>query len=102
MISWKSLIKRMPLEVKTSKDDIWPIVFVKDFVDGKTLGETRFDPKQIAILMGQSDKQTIHTYLHEILHAFSETYGANLTETQILALEKGISYILKKGNLFKE
>lgn len=102
MISWKSLVKRIPLQIKTSKKDVYDIVFVKDFLDGNTLGETRFHTKQIALLLGQSPKQTIHTYLHEILHAISDTYDAKLTETQILALEKAIDFVLRKNNIFKE
>lgn len=102
MIKWKKLAKRIPFSIKTSKNDTFPVVFVTDFADGKTLGETRFDPPQIAILLGQSPKMTVITYLHEVLHAISYTHGANLTENQVLALEQSIAYILKHNNLFKE
>ena len=102
MINWRKLAKKIPISIRTSRGETFQIVFVKDFADGKTLGHTTFQPNQIAILMGQSDKMTVITYLHEVLHAFADTYGAGITESQVLVLEKTIEYVLKKGNIFKE
>lgn len=101
-INWKRLVKRIPIQIRTSDKDVYPVVFVKDFADGKTLGETRFDPNTIAIMMNQPAKLTVHVYLHEVIHAISATYNIGLTENQVLALEDALIYILKPGNLFEE
>jgi hypothetical protein len=66
------------------------------------VGETRFDRKQIAIKDKLSPKNTVITYLHEVAHGLSAEHDMQLTENQILALEKGLYYLLKDGNLFKK
>jgi hypothetical protein len=100
MIKWKQLLTRIPNTVKFGKTT-YEVLWVDAFTNEKTLGETRFDTKQIIIKTGESAKETVHTYLHEIIHALENEYGANLTENQVLALEKGVKDILKKGNIFK-
>jgi hypothetical protein len=98
-ISWKTRRAEIPHKVQIGKR-IYEIVWVSDFADGKTLGETRFDPPQIALKTEESDKETVKTYSHEILHAISHEEGANLTENQVLALENSIPYLLKPQNIF--
>jgi len=102
MANWKALRKSIPHRVVYAPKKFAEIVWVDDFPDGNTLGETRFDPVQIAIKKGLSDKLTVITYLHEMEHLWSWYYEANLTENQILALEKSFHYRLKKNNIFKD
>jgi hypothetical protein len=99
-MDWKKLRRKIPHRVQIAKDAWYEIVWVDDFKDGKTLGETRHDPRQIAILNGQSPKMTVVTYLHELMHAFCNENEADLTETQVLAFEKSFYYMLKADNLF--
>lgn len=99
-MDWKKLRRHIPHRIQISKDVWFEVVWVDDFKDGKTYGETRWEPNQIAILNGLSPKLTVITYLHECAHAFSGIHEANLTETQILALENSFYYILKENNLF--
>ena len=101
-MDWKKLKRHIPHRVQISKTAWYEIVYINDFKDGKTLGETRFEPKQIVILNGISPKLTVITYLHECAHAYSEEHGLGLTENQILAMEKGFYYLLKAGNIFVE
>jgi hypothetical protein len=98
-ISWKQRRAEIPHRVQLGKR-IYEIVWVADFADGKTLGETRFNPPQIALKTGESDKETVKTYLHEIMHGISHEEEANLTENQVLALECSLPYVLKLGNIF--
>lgn len=102
MVEWKKIQKRIPIKVQLSRTGFYEVLWREDFPGGNTLGETTFDKKQIRIKQGQSPKMTVITYLHEVLHAASEETGANLTENQILALEKAMYYMLKPGNLLKE
>jgi len=100
-ISWKSLLTKIPAKVKFGKST-YEVLWVDAFPNEKTLGETRFDVKQIVLKKDDSAKETIHTYLHECIHALEFEYDAGLTESQVVALEKGIKDILKKGNIFND
>ena len=100
MVNWKKIRKMIPIRVQLSPKVYYEIVWVDDFVDGETLGEMVTEIKQIRIKTNQSPKMTVVTYLHEFLHAVCNEYNVNLTETQILALEKAFYYVLKPNNLF--
>lgn len=102
MVLWKQYIKRIPHIVQLNKVIKFEVVWTDAFVDHRVLGETRFEPNQIVLKTGLSHKETTHTYIHELIHAVSETYDVGLTETQVLKLEKALYFILKPGNIFKE
>jgi len=102
VINWRALTKRIPSRVQVSRKSFYEICYVDAFVDKDVLGETRFDRKQIVLKDDQPHKEKVHTYLHELLHAVSEEYEVNLTETQVRALEKAIYYMLKSDNVFRK
>lgn len=96
-VNWKKLKNSIPPSFKI-KGKTWEVLWVDDFADGKTWGETRFDKKQVVIKNGLSPKLTVHTFIHELFHVISDETKANLTEKQVLALEKATPYLLE---LFK-
>jgi hypothetical protein len=100
MAKWKDLSNRIPHRIHLGKKHYAEVVWVDDFPDGKTLGETRFEPLQIAIKKKQSDKETVLTYLHEVIHCIDSIHSIGLTETQVLKLEKALTPILKDDNVF--
>lgn len=100
MSKWKDLKDRIPHVVHTGYKNRFEVVWVDDFPDGKTDGETRFEPLQIAIKRGMSDKETVMTYLHELTHAADFSHEIGLTETQVLKIEKALIPLLKDGNVF--
>jgi len=102
MLNWKSLKKRINNRIQITRKIFYEVLYIEDFRGGETLGEMRPDTKQIVIKSGQSPKNTVVTYIHELLHAISEEYEVQLTETQILKLERAIYYILKENNVFKD
>lgn len=102
MVNWKKLLKRIPNKVQLSKNGEYEVVWVDSFKDEDVVGETRFDRKQIAIKKKMSPRNTIITYLHEVAHGLSAEHEIEMTETQILALEKGLYYLIKDGNIFKK
>lgn len=102
MVNWKKLAKKIPNKVQLSKKGEYEIVWVDSFKQDDVVGETRFDRKQIAIKDKMSPKNTVITYLHEVAHGLSAEHEIQLTENQILSLEKGLYYLLKDGNLFKK
>src|SRR5258706_8562355 len=100
MNSWKKVVSRIPSNIQIGKSN-YEILWSRSYISGKNAGETRFDnQKQILISTNQSKKEIAHTYFHEVLHAMSNEYGANLSEKQVLALEKGIEVFLRRDNLF--
>lgn len=95
MINWKRIVKNIPTHIQISRTGIYEILWCKQFENENTLGETRFDRKQIVLKEGQSPKETVSTLLHEVYHAASEEYEIGLTENQVIALEKGVYYLIK-------
>lgn len=102
MINWKTFYDKIPSSIKVGKNT-YEILWCNGFARGFKYGESRFgDFKQIVINKNQSKKEAVHTYWHELLHIFSEEYEANLTENQVKSLEKGLYFLLKHGNMWKE
>ena len=100
MINWKALVKRIPTEVQIGPKTVFKVLWAESFPDD-CVGVTHFNLKQIHIKLNQSPKETVLTYLHEVLHAFSDTHDIGLTEKQVSALEKKMLYYwIKTGNLF--
>lgn len=99
---WIDWLKKIPSAVQLSRKGKYEVVWTDTIKnDTDVLGETRFDPKQIVLKNDQSPKETVHTYIHEVLHAVSAEYDVNLTEAQVRKLEKALYYVIKKGNIFK-
>lgn len=94
MIKYKSLAKNIPHRIKIGTTE-YEVLYVDDFKDGATAGETRWDPPQIIIKNGMSAKETVHTAFHEFIHAVSAEYDVNLTESQVEALEQSFT-VMKK------
>jgi len=102
MVNWNKFVKRIPSKIKIGSS-VYKIFWVDEFpLDPLQEGETDGELKQIIIRKGQNVKETVGTYLHECLHAFSFEYDINLTETQVTKLEKSLHYWFKPNNVFKK
>ena len=99
MTKWKQLRKQIPIKVQIKASIFYDIVWVQEFPTD-CVGMTNFDKRQIQLKLGQTDKETVLTYLHELMHAISGENDINLTENQILKLEKSLYYVLKPANVF--
>jgi len=88
-IDYNRLVKNIPHQIWIKAKTTFEVLF-SDTIrsNDKVLGETRFDPRQIIIKNGQSNKETVYTLFHEFLHATSDENGAGLTESQVASLEK--------------
>ena len=98
-MNWKNLRNNIPSHIQAGRNGLYEVVWVESFKDNDTLGETRFDPKQIAIKLGQTNKETVATLFHEFIHSVSYEFDIILTEKQVIGLEKSIYYTFK---LFEE
>lgn len=97
-----SLLKLIPNRVRITQKVSYEIVFIDNFTTSdSTLGECRFDTKQIVINQNQSNTEKLKTVLHEIVHAIALENNIALTETHVLGLEDGIWRFLKLNGLLK-
>ncbi len=86
---------KLPSQVKIKNKVVYEIVHIESFSDPNTLGECRFDAKQIVIKKGQTPSQEFKTLTHELLHAISEERGIQISHKAIYQLEHAIEYLLK-------
>ncbi len=102
MINWLKYLQNIPPRIKIGQNT-YEILWTESFKDKEQVGESRFsDEKQILIKIGQSNKESVHTYFHEVLHAISEEYNVNLTEKQVQNMEKALKDLIKDNNLWKK
>ena len=85
---------RIPARIKIKNKVIYEVVWVESFKDPDVLGECRFEARQIALKKGQSERETLKTVTHEILHAIEYERGIKLSHKSIYQLEDAIYYIL--------
>lgn len=95
MIRWKKLAQNIPHIVRLNKKSNYEVLEILDFKDGNTRGESRMDVKQIILLKDLGAKEKVMTLWHEVAHALSYEFGADLTERQVLALEQALPYIIE-------
>lgn len=98
IINWKKLKNQIPSSFKI-KGKTWEVLWIEEFEENndgtRNIGETRFIEKQVVLAKKLSPKLTVHTFIHEIFHVISYDTNANLTEKQVLALEKATPYLLE-------
>lgn len=100
-MNWKHFKKRIPVNIQIGPKVFYEILWAEEFkhsLVGKTIPEYR----QIILKTNETPKETVITYLHEVLHAVSDAYGVGLTENQILAMEAAFKFILKQNNILKD
>lgn len=102
MVSWKTLAKRIPSKVQVHRKKFYEVVWFKEKDDGETVGLMDVSKKQIMVQLGQTSRETVLTYLHELIHAISDERQLGLTESQVQGLEGALYYVLKKDNVFTE
>lgn len=103
MINWKKLVKRIPHKLQVGKNDFYNVAWVTAFDDATQLGEFDASRCTLSIKQNQSDKEKVLTYLHEVIHCFSDINGIGLTERQVSLLEKKcLYYVLKSDNIFMQ
>ena len=100
MVNWKALQKRIPPRVYAGKKVWYQILWVDSFEGDAYVGLTSHTLKQITIKKGMSPKQTVLTYLHEIIHMFSDEADIKVTEAQVQLIESVLHLVLKSGNVF--
>lgn len=92
----------IPNSIQISSSITYEILWAKKiFKYEHCYGVTKSSKKEIILEQDHTAYRTVHTYVHEIIHAYSDEYNLNLTETQVLGIEKILYFVLKQGNLFK-
>lgn len=84
----------IPSKLKISRRITYEVLYCDDL--GKdTLGECRFDKKQIVIKSGLSKEEELLTFIHEGFHALDHEHKLGLTHKVIYRLEKASLGIIK-------
>lgn len=100
-IDWKSLYSKIPTKFKMGSKT-FKVNWVDKFDDGPHVGLSDHNNKAIYIKNGQTKKEAVHTYIHEILHITSDEFDIKLSEKQVQGLEKTLIYWITNGNIFKD
>ena len=93
-ISEAMKLAKIPPHLKIKNKVVYEVVWVDEFTAPDTLGECRFDKRQIALKIGQSDRQEFKSFIHEVLHAVCEERGIEVSHRAIYQLEEAIYYLL--------
>lgn len=100
-VNWKDLRKRIPARVQVRPGVFYEVLWAPD-LGGDYCGLMLPSKQEIRLQTGHSDKETVHTFFHEIIHLFADEYGVGLTETQVTMAEDMLAYLLKPGNIFTD
>jgi hypothetical protein len=92
----------LPKKIRITHKVAYEVVYVDGFSDPAVMGECRYESKQIVLNTKQPPTELRKTLIHEVFHAISfETPPLNLTETQVLALEKAVDRVLRLNKLYE-
>lgn len=92
----KKLLKLIPSQIRIKSKIAYEVVWIDTFEDSNILGMCRYDEKQIVLKKGQSNTETLKSFIHECYHAVSfESPKLQLTERQVLILEEETFRIFK-------
>lgn len=72
----------------------WKIIYHKpdEHLLTERRGLTHYPPREIHLLQDDSERSTM---LHELIHVAADTCGANMSEEQVVALERGLWMIFE-------
>ena len=89
----------LPSHIRVTSKVTYEVLFTDTFKDESVVGEMRKDARQIVIKNGQSNKELISTYIHEVLHVLSDENDVKLTESQVGKLELAIYRFLRLNGI---
>lgn len=89
---------KIPSRLKIKKGVTYEVVFIKDFPDN-TVGECRFDKKQIVLSTDQSEKDLIKTFIHEVTHAITHERKIKISHKAVYQFENALLYFFKENGL---
>ncbi len=91
----KNWPKLFPRKVRVTADVSYDIFFVDKIDEHESLGFCDSDKKQILILLGMSDRETLKTIVHEVLHAIEFENDIPLPHSVVYALDEAIERVLR-------
>jgi len=86
-VNWTKLKESIPSKVYITPKIFYSVLWVSEFKDETQVGECRANEKQIILKMNEDSKDTVSTFIHEVVHAQNFEYNIKLTERQVIALE---------------
>ena len=91
------MIDRIPGSIRIKYRERYDVLWKNDL---GCLCMCDFDNKQILLDFNQSDINAYWTFIHEVYHAIGHEYKLQLTEKQVLGLEKGTRALYKLNKDF--
>ena len=92
---------KLPHRIRIKAKVTYQVVWVDSFKDPKQRGECDDLAKQIAILKGMSERETLETFIHELLHAVELEYGIPIPHRLIYMLEMPFVKLAKLNGWIK-
>lgn len=96
-LNYKKLKKNIPNKIRTAPRKKYDVLWMmeKELTSNGNLvsGRTYNDTREIVLNTEQSEKESVLSFFHEFIHALSNDHYINLTEPQVIALEKSFPAI---------
>lgn len=91
-MNWKRLRKNIPKEFQVGPKYKFKVTWTDDLPKSKNgrplYGMTEFNPNTIKLRINQSDESAVLTFFHEVFHTLDVYKNNNLTEKQVMKIEK--------------
>jgi len=84
------MVERLPFRIRFAKRVYYGVSMVSAFHDARDIGSCDPNKKEIKIKAGLSEKLTVSSLTHEIIHLINFELDLKLTEEQVLGLELGL------------
>ena len=87
---------KLPHKIRIKSKVAYEVVWAERIGDDETtLGECRYDTKQIVLKTGMSDTEVMKTLIHEVFHAMAFEYDIQIPHKAIYHLEHSVYKVIK-------
>lgn len=99
-ININSMIAKLPFRIRYERRKSYGVNMVSGFENPNDVGSCNPNTKEIKIMTGMSEKETVSTLTHEVFHQINFERELSLTEDQVLGMELGFMKALELNQDF--
>jgi len=88
------MVEKLPFRIRYERYKSYGVSMVSAFLNPDDIGSCDPNTKEIKIKAGLSDRLTVSSLTHEIIHLINFERDLGLTESQVEALEIGLFKVL--------
>lgn len=96
----KPVSEMLPRKVRITAKISYSVLFV-DKLENDDLGSCDKNSRQILILLGMSKKETLATFIHELIHAIEFEYNIAIPHLAVHQMDLAIEAILRLNKWVK-